>query len=133
MNKIFLLLTSMALMSACDGKESAIEDCSASSDVDSDGLDDCAEAELGTDPTLADSDGDGLSDLEEVECVSNPLDVDELCYACGWEHNDPGVESTGTDVGDVMDNFSLIDQCGEMVDIHDFFGEYHILYLTAAW
>lgn len=133
MNKTLLLLASLGLVTACDGKEAEAEDCSASADADSDGIDDCTEADLGTDPSLADSDGDGLSDLEELDCVSNPLDAAEVCYACGWEHNDPGVESSGTDVGDVMASFSLIDQCGEEVDIHDFFGEYHILYLTAAW
>ena len=133
MTKTLLLLASLGLMSACNGKNEEVEECSPNSDADSDGLDDCTEADLGTDPTLADSDGDGLSDLEEVDCVSSPLDADEQCYACGWEHNDPGIESTGDDIGDVMANFSLVDQCGEEVDIHDFFGEYHILYLTAAW
>ena len=133
MKKTVLLLASLALVSGCDGKDEGLDNCSASSDSDDDGIDDCAEAELGTDPSLADSDGDGLSDLEEVDCVSHPLDAEEQCYAGGWEHNDPSVASTGTEVGDVMANFSLIDQCGEEVDIHDFFGEYHILYLTAAW
>ena len=31
------------------------------------------------------------------------MDADEQCYACGWEHNDPGaLESTGTGYGEVM-------------------------------
>ena len=108
--------------------------CSEESDLDGDGIDDCAEIELGTDPEAADSDGDGFSDAEELDCVSDPSDADEKCYACGWEHNDPGnLESTGTGYGDVIDNISLVDQCGEMVDIWDFYGEYHVLYMTAAW
>ena len=107
-------------------------DCSA--DSDEDGIDDCAEEELGTDPESEDSDGDGFTDAEEIDCVSDPLDGDEKCYACGWEHNDPGdIESTGAGFGDVMDNFALVDQCGEMVDMWDFHGEYHVLYMTAAW
>jgi len=108
--------------------------CSDDSDLDGDGVDDCVEELLGTDPESEDSDGDGFTDAEEIDCVSDPLDGDELCYACGWEHNDPGnLESTGSSTGDVMNNFALVDQCGEMVDMWDFYGEYHVLYMTAAW
>ncbi len=108
--------------------------CSSSADSDADGIDDCTEEELGTDPSLADSDSDGFTDAEEIDCVSDPNDATEQCYACGWEHNDPGdLESTGAEYGDVVDNMSLVDQCGEMVDIWDFYGEYHVLYMTAAW
>ena len=107
-------------------------DCTVDSDAD--GIDDCTEEVVGTDPESADSDGDGFTDAEEIDCVSDPLDVDEQCYACGWEHNDPGdISSDGADIGDVMDNFSLVDQCGEMVDMWDFYSEYHVLYMTAAW
>lgn len=130
MNVAFSGLLLMAL-SACQVKEN---ECSVDVDSDGDGIDDCAEQELGTDPTLADSDGDGLSDKEEVDCVSNPLDETEQCYACGWAHNDPGdVESTGSEIGDVMANLQLEDQCGDVVDTWDFYGEYHVLYMTAAW
>ena len=125
------LFWSLVLMSACQMKDN---ECSTDSDADGDGIDDCAEQELGTDSTLADSDGDGLSDKEEIDCVSNPLDATEQCYACGWEHNDPGdIESTGSENGDVMANLQLEDQCGEVVDTWDFYGEYHVLYMTAAW
>ncbi|MDP6934965.1 MAG: hypothetical protein QGG40_18735 [Myxococcota bacterium] len=128
-----LLVATLLAVSGCAGFDGDLV-CSADSDADEDGLDDCEEEELGTDPELEDSDNDGFTDAEEIDCVSNPLDEDEFCYACGWEHNDPGdLESTGTDEGDVMDNFSLVDQCGEMVDIWDFHGEYHVLYQTAAW
>ena len=56
-------------------------DCSI--DSDEDGLTDCVEAALGTDPFVSDSDGDGFSDSDEVDCVSDPLDGQEVCYACG--------------------------------------------------
>ena len=130
--------------------------CSDEEDTDSDGLVECEELELGTDPNAADSDEDGLTDAEEValgtdpltidtdgdgyddgveaDCVSDPLNAEEVCYACGWEHNDPGnLESNGSEVGDVVANIQLVDQCGEMVDLWDFHGEYHVLYMTAAW
>lgn len=108
--------------------------CSATVDTDADGLDDCTEAELGTDPSVQDTDGDGFSDAEEVACVSDPLASDEACYACGWPHNDPGTLSDpGAEVGDTMANLALVDQCGERVDLWDFAGSWHVLYATASW
>ena len=108
--------------------------CSTDQDLDSDGLNDCEEAELGTDPNTSVSDGDGLTDLEEMDCVSDPTDATELCYSCGWAHNDPGnLSSTGMAEGDVIENIQMVDQCGDNVDLWDFHGAYHILYMTAAW
>jgi hypothetical protein len=126
---------SIALLTATLGGCATPEaTCDASSDADGDGLDDCAEAELGTDPTNEDTDGDGLADLEEIDCVSDPLNGDEVCYACGWKHNDPGdLSSDGADTGDTIANVDLVDQCGEDVPIWDLAGEYHILFMTAAW
>ena len=108
-------------------------DCEA--DADADGLDDCTELDLlGTDPELADSDGDGSTDGEELDCASDPLDEAEACYACGWSRNDPGdLVSTGAAEGDVVADTTLVDQCGESVDLWDLSGEYHILFLTATW
>jgi hypothetical protein len=124
----------LLLSAGCTEQVDADPACSASSDADGDGLDDCTEEELGTDPNSDDSDDDGFTDAEELDCVSNPLDGEERCYACGWEHNDPGTLVTdGQRKGDIMDNIQLVDQCGEMVDLWDFYGEYHVLYLTAAW
>lgn len=101
---------------------------------DGDCLSDAEEAALGTDPTLADSDGDGIGDCEEVACVSDPVDGAEQCYACGWEHNDPGnLVSTGSDEGSVIANLDLVDQCNQPVKLWDFAAEYHILFMTAAW
>lgn len=131
-----LLLLPLALW-ACgdpkDGSDSGAVDCS-SEDADGDGLDGCAEAALGTDPDAADSDGDGLSDGQEADCVSDPLDAAEVCYACGWPHNDPGtLTATGAEDGDTIENLAYWDQCGEEVSMWDFAEEYHILFLTAEW
>lgn len=127
MSKWILSLSFVTLI-GCDTKLN----CNA--DSDGDGLDDCTEQEMGTDPENTDSDGDGFSDADELDCVSNPIDADEQCYACGWEHNDPGnLVSNGSSVGDVIASVDLVDQCGEMVDLWDFHGEYHVLYMTAAW
>ena len=113
--------------------DSDTPDCS-TDDVDGDGLDGCTELELGTDPDNADSDGDGTDDGAEVDCISDPTDADEVCYACGWPHSDPGdLVSTGAALGDVVANIPFTDQCGELVDLWDFTAEYHILFITASW
>src|SRR4030095_11148435 len=108
--------------------------CDPSSDLDDDGVNDCDEELAGLDPESADSDGDGFDDGTELDCVSDPLDANEVCYACGWPHNDPGtLASTGSDIGDVPEKLTFVDQCGEDVALWDFAGEYHILFMTAAW
>jgi hypothetical protein len=102
--------------------------------VDGDCLTLAEEIELGTDDTLADTDGDGFDDCAERDCVSSPVDGAEKCYLCGWKHNDPGtLASTGGNEGDVIANLDLVDQCKEPVKLWDFAGEYHILFMTAAW
>ena len=106
----------------------------AGADADADGITDCEEIAMGTDPVQKDSDGDGFSDSDEVACKSNPLDAQHKCYACGWKRNNPGgLNSTGNSIGDVLDNLVMPDQCGDDVSVWDFHGEYHILYMTAAW
>jgi len=143
--RLALVVTGLLLLAACDppnGDGDCMTDAEEddlgtdpnSLDSDGDGLDDCQEIELGTDPTVDDSDEDGFTDGEEIECVSDPLDGDEVCYSCGWAHNDPGtLESDGNEVGDTVANFVLADQCGDLVDVWDLSGKYYILYVTAAW
>lgn len=114
--------------------EDGTEQIDPNANADGDCMTDAEELALGTDPNAIDSDLDGVADCDEIACVSDPLDVAEVCYACGWQHNDPGdIVSTGSAAGDVMANFSLVDQCGEEVAMHDFAGAYHILYMTAGW
>ena len=130
--------TLLLLLAGCgkpdDGSNPSDTGCDASSDRDADGVSDCDELAAGLDPDVADSDGDGFDDGVELDCVSDPLDANEVCYSCGWPHNDPGtLVSNGNDIGDVPENVTLIDQCGEDVALWDFAGEYHILFMTAAW
>jgi len=139
----WLLVTCALALAGCpaesDDEDSAAGDdddseLDCSSDSDGDGIDDCTEVDLGTDPDLSDTDGDGFEDGQELDCVSDPLDGTEVCYACGWAHNDPGIlESTGAAAGDVVANMALVDQCLEDVDLWDFAGSYIMLYMTATW
>ena len=102
--------------------------------TDGDCMTDAEEVAAGTDPNHADGDRDGVSDCDEIACGSNPADAQEKCYACGWKRNDPGnLISDGAAIGNVVKNITLADQCGDQVSIWDFYGQYVILYMTAAW
>jgi hypothetical protein len=125
-------------------RELGTDPADANGDADADTLLDCDEVARGSNPTAADSDGDGAGDGEEVACVSSPIDGAEKCYACGWKHNDPGdLVATGKDVGNVIGNMQIVDQCLETVSLWDFAATpkspmpeprgYHILFMTAAW
>jgi len=132
MKRLMLGLMLLLLATACGTAEEAELDPNANADGDC--MTDMQELERGTDPDLADSDGDGVSDCAELECVSNPMDAEEKCYTCGWKHNDPGrLVSNGSAVGDVVDDRELTDQCNDTVSLWDFYGEYHVMYMTAAW
>src|SRR5687767_3776892 len=101
---------------------------------DGDCLTNAEEELLGTNRDAADTDADGMDDCVERDCLSDPLDSAQKCYACGWKRNDPGtLVSNGSSEGDVVANMDLIDQCQEPVKLWDFAGEYHILFMTAAW
>ena len=129
-------LICLALLAACGPADTGdVEpEVDVNANADGDCMTDIEEEELGTDPEKEDSDGDGFSDCDEIEAVSNPTDGDEVPYACGWSHNDPGnIQPTGAAIGDVIYEVSLPDQCGEQVNLWDFYGKYHVLYMTAAW
>lgn len=65
-----------------DGDDVELGDAGADSsemcqaDCDWDGLSDCEEAELGTDPCEPDTDGDGIGDLQETAGPTDPLSAD---------------------------------------------------------
>jgi hypothetical protein len=127
--------TCLSVLLASAGACGPGDACDATADADGDTIDDCTEVDvLGTDPLRADSDADGFDDGEEQACGSDPLDVADVCYACGWHQDDPGdLVATGNRVGDTADNLVLVDQCGDEVKLWDFAQEYHILFLTASW
>jgi hypothetical protein len=119
-------------------------------DTDGDGLDDPDELDLGTDPLVADTDGDGWTDGEEVDAETNPLYEYSHVYTGGYNvgYCDNGVaEPTGPtgqgsysshrwdayQVGDVVENFTLVDQHGEMVDLYSFCGQIIALSFGAFW
>ena len=118
-------------------------------DTDGDGLDDGAEVDAGTDPLAADSDDDGYLDGEEVEAGTNPLYYYSHPYTGGYHvgncTEDPvptGPTGTGTydsytwsyyQEGDVAENFTLVDQYGEEVDLWSFCGNNVMIVFGAFW
>lgn len=104
-------------------------------DSDGDGLSDSQEEDLGTDPDDADTDGDGWEDETEVESSTNPLDGGDHPYEQGWPIDScrDGVVSTGSQIGQITDNFELLSQTGEMVRLHDFCDRAVLLITAAFW
>ncbi len=122
-------------------------------DSDGDGLDDGEEADYGTDPLLDDSDDDGLLDGEEVEAGTDPADAASHPYTGGYNVSSCDTAPTPTgptgvaslvhggntyewdyyQVGDVVNDFSLLDQYGESVNLYSFCGQYITLAFGAFW
>jgi len=91
-------------------------------DTDGDGLTDLEEESLGTDPTLTDTDGDGYDDDEELAQNTDPLDDADHPYTGGWAIGAcrADVEATGHEVGQVAEDFTLLDQHGDNVSLYSF-------------
>ncbi len=125
-------------------------DTDVNADDDGDGLTNGDEATYGTDPSNPDSDGDGFNDGDEVADGTNPMYEYSHVYTGGYnvgycENGEPtatgpsGQGSYGSHrwtaykVGDVVDNFTLTDQHGEMVDLYSFCGQVVVLSFGAFW
>ena len=77
------------------------------------------------------------------ECIAPPEDTsckeDSDCAGgkvCSTQTGDCVLYPAGPyglNEGDVIANLAFIDQCEEEVSLWDFAGEYHILWMTAAW
>ena len=123
-------------------------------DSDGDGLSDSEELDEGTDPLVADTDADGYSDGEEYDLGTNPLYEYSHVYtggynvgycadglpeatgptgACSFNHGGNTYNWSCYQVGDVVENFSLIDQHGEYVDLYSFCGQHVVLTSGAFW
>ncbi len=105
-------------------------------DTDEDGLTDGYELSIGTDPELADSDGDGHTDRDELYDFTDPSDEDSFPYTGGWDrlpYPDDLGDDEGREVGKVMENFFLLDQFGEEVELHHFYGNVVLVESAAEW
>ena len=129
MNKWFLLSCVFGLV-ACQPASVEMD-----LDDDGDGLLNSEEEALGTDPTNPDSDEDGHSDGDEASVGFDPLNEDDHPYLGNYPilRCDPEAQPTGYAVGEVSDDFELLDQHGEMVKLSDFCGNVVLLVASAFW
>jgi hypothetical protein len=141
-----LLLSLCLVVSSCDRRRGGDDDDSAGDDDDSgappqvpdsdgDGLSDAEEELLGSDPENSDTDGDGYTDGEEVDAYTDPLDDSCYPYTGGWPRGPwpADLQSTGTSVGDIAENFVLTDQFGENVKLWSFYGQVVLIKNAAPW
>jgi hypothetical protein len=128
MKKILIII--LLLLLACNSDEVV-----PITDADDDGLPGFIEASFGTDPNDADTDADGYTDLEEINSNTDPLDSADHPYIGGYEidvcrHD---INSTGNNIGDIAKGFTLMDQHGDMVKLHDFCNHVVLLVSEAFW
>ncbi len=105
------------------------------SDHDEDGLTDRRECRLGTDPDNPDTDGDGWADGQEVDGENDPLDEGDHPYLGGWPMDSCRSEivGIGNAPGEVAYDFTLMDQFGDDLRLHDFCDHVVLLIASAAW
>ena len=104
-------------------------------DDDGDGLTNGEEEALGTDPYVRDTDGDGTDDGDEVLANTDPTDATDAPYAGGWAIGAcrDDIQSTGNAVGEIVEDFELLDQYGETVRLHSFCDRVVLLVGAAFW
>jgi peroxiredoxin len=104
-------------------------------DDDGDGLTNGEEDDLGTDRDERDSDNDGFDDGDEVNGNTDPTDRQDHPYEGGWPIDAcrDSLQPTGNNIGQITDDFALLDQNGEEVHLHDFCGKEVLLLSSAMW
>lgn len=126
------LIAGLALgMSAC----SVAVEVDVPLDLDGDGILGPQEVIAGTDPLKSDSDGDGFDDGMELGSRTDPLSAAEHPYVRGWPmdfcRNE--IESTGNGLGEITEDFELVDQDGGVVRLYDFCDHTVVLVSAAFW
>jgi thiol-disulfide isomerase/thioredoxin len=104
----------------------------------------------GTDDDGTDDDDDGFTNIEEAEAGTNPDYVYSHPYTGGYNvgfcdtppeptgptgtgRNEAGVTWAAYDVGDVVENWTMTDQYGELVDLYSFCGKHIVVAFSAGW
>lgn len=120
-----------------DGADDDIsDDDAAPTDVDGDGLPNAFETDIGTDPNDTDSDGDGYQDGEEYEQRFYPWDGSDYPYIGDYPRQAiPWVElpSDGWGEGDRSGNWTAVDQHGQELQLHRFWGNVVLVDFSAEW
>lgn len=119
----FLALLLTVLPTACVDP-GADEPSFCTDDSDGDGLYDCFEDYLGTDPFDVDTDLDGYEDGYEWNNFSDPLDMLDYDYLGGWDHfpYPADLQGEGVEFGQVHHQIQAEDANHQFVSLYSFYG-----------
>ncbi len=111
------------------------DDDVAAPDADGDGLPDAFEQQIGTDPAAADTDGDGHSDGAEHLAYFFALDATDWPYAGGYPRGPlpDSIDGEGWDEGQVSQDWAGVDQHGEALMLHRFYGLTVVVVVLGEW
>ena len=111
------------------------DDDAGTQDTDGDGLTDAFEARIGTDPDDRDTDGDGFEDDEEHLNYFFANDPTDFPYQGDYPRGPipTSVAGEGWGQGQVSNNWTVIDQYGEALQLHRFYGNVVVVELAADW
>ena len=120
---------------APDDDDVAPDDDDAAPDDDGDGLPDAFEQQIGTDPLDPDSDADGHTDGAEHLAFFFALDATDWPYAGGYPRAPlpDVVTGEGWDEGQVSQDWAGIDQHGETLLLHRFYGLTVVVVVLGEW
>ena len=150
-NASLLALLALSLTFGC---KNADDEMDMGADNDGDGIANGDELDMGTDPNNPDSDEDGFDDAREWADGTNPnyeySHAYEGDYRIGYcdtppattgptmaqSYTDEGGSTYNYSVlqnGDVPNNFTMIDQYGENLDLYSFCGRQVMVMVSAGW
>jgi thiol-disulfide isomerase/thioredoxin len=84
---------------------------------------------------LGDSDGDGFTDAEEYLAYFDPDDRDDFPYEGHYPRGPlpKEIEGEGWGPGDVSNSWDNVDQFGETLDLHKFYGNVVMIDIGSEW
>ena len=111
------------------------DDDASDRDSDGDGLTDAFEESIGTLPNNADTDGDGFEDGEEHLNYFYANDSSDFPYAGDYPRGPlpSTISGQSWSEGTVSHNWTLVDQWGEELQLHRFYGNVIVVELAADW